>query len=190
MCSFGIIGELLTPSLEDIFVCLTSLHHPEIIIFLAEPKSPQPSISFLGLDRQGYSSLFFSPASPTSFHGHLPIWCFAKISPQSISTVNSSPHHMTLSVLNHTTGLFYFITAVHAPTDAYKRRVFWDKLSDYESIFSWGIIGDFNAILDPSERWSRSPPNISALNDFQAIVSSNGTLDLGFKGKQLYLGQQ
>lgn len=45
----------------------------------------------------------------------------------------------------------------------------------------WGIIGDFNATLHPSER-SRTSNHAASSRDFQDFLSSTGLIDIGFKG--------
>lgn len=161
---------------------LVSTHNLDFI-FLAEPKSPSP-INFLPLQSFSYNVFFQSPPSSSSFHQHSPIWCLAKSSPSfKIIHFKCSPHHLILSISTPSNGLLYLLTAVHAPCDLIQRRNFWATiLASSRANTPWGIIGDFNAVLNASERWSTTrfqPASSKAFNNFISFISLR---DIGFSG--------
>lgn len=62
-------------------------------------------------------------------------------------------------------------------------RAFWDSLSSsLPSTTPWGVIGDFNAILSPSEKISRFRFNSTSSSDFHRFLSTSGLMDIGYQG--------
>lgn len=87
-----------------------------------------------------------------------------------------------LNLLSHLSYLLQ-VTAVHAPCDLLRRRAFWDSLvSTNNTPPPWGIIGDFNSILGPKERWSKSRFPAASSRDFHLFLSKAGLRDIGHTG--------
>ncbi|KAM0970934.1 hypothetical protein ACFX15_018345 [Malus domestica] len=72
--------------------------------------------------------------------------------------------------------------AVHASTDDNKRKEQWKVLS--HGIEATGnrclLIGDFNDILEDTEKEGGNYRSVASIRDFNEFIVSNGLLDLGF----------
>jgi len=88
-------------------------------------------------------------------------WCYSDPihSPWMLSCVYGSPYH-------------------------HNKDQFWDNLMDLGANFSgaWLCIGDFNMILDQSEKTEGLPYACSSRDFFRNFMNTQGMVDLGFSG--------
>ncbi|CAN1128052.1 hypothetical protein LINPERHAP2_LOCUS4389 [Linum perenne] len=80
----------------------------------------------------------------------------------------------------------YYITFVHAPNDLNQINQFWEEIGNLNLGLNipWLVIGDFNAITDPSEKLGGLPPRRNSTVAFNDFIFDNHLLDLGFSGNR------
>jgi hypothetical protein len=85
---------------------------------------------------------------------------------------------------SHQPWMFSF---VYAPHQHLLQFVFWEHLSRIGNSFpgSWLLLGDFNSILDASEKSGGRAYGSQFHRSFEDFVHSNGLIDLGFNGTDL-----
>ncbi|KAJ1383339.1 Endonuclease/exonuclease/phosphatase superfamily [Sesbania bispinosa] len=73
---------------------------------------------------------------------------------------------------------------IYAPPTPANRRAYWSLLAQLQPFRDqpWALIGDFNEILDPSEKEGIRPPNSSSMLRFRNFVDSANLIDLELKG--------
>ena len=131
------------------------------LIALAEPKATLDPITMAFFDDLGYAS------SPTS---QKYIWLLQKkSSPWTFQPVSSSRQYIfTKGTLLDMT---IHISCIYASTRVEERRPLWHELLSLGLDGApWCILGDFNAILVPGEKYGRRPPSPTSINDFNNFV--------------------
>ena len=117
------------------------------------------------------------------------IWSFWSPGVVSLVQIEESSQHVTFraSLLNRERPDF-FITAIYASSNWRKRRQLWSQLTEFHQIHvsdtvPWLLLGDFNSILDSSEKLGgRLDPFVANSKEFKDFVSNTQLLDLGFVG--------
>ncbi|KAI9186933.1 hypothetical protein LWI28_022445 [Acer negundo] len=70
--------------------------------------------------------------------------------------------------------------------DANQRSHSWELLRRLASLHEllWVCLGDFNKVLDSSEKLGRVPKSFSSLSEFREVLDDYGLEDLGYVGHQ------
>ncbi|CAL1384548.1 unnamed protein product [Linum trigynum] len=78
----------------------------------------------------------------------------------------------------------WFLTAVYASPALIQRRALWQSVRSIAEGMEapWILAGDFNSILQPSDKMGGAPFDASRARDFQDCVLDSGLTDLGFSG--------
>ncbi|KAI0524767.1 hypothetical protein KFK09_004152 [Dendrobium nobile] len=73
---------------------------------------------------------------------------------------------------------------VYAVTSCSLRKNLWDQLVNFHSIYTlpWLVGGDFNTIVNPSERVGGLHPNFRSMEDFNDMIMNCNLIDIGFSG--------
>ncbi|XP_028549548.1 uncharacterized protein LOC114579370 [Dendrobium catenatum] len=73
---------------------------------------------------------------------------------------------------------------VYAATSCSLRKILWDQLVNFHSICTlpWLVGGDFNTIVNPSERVGGLHPNFCSMEDFNNMIMNCNLIDIGFSG--------
>ncbi|KAL0386693.1 UNVERIFIED_CONTAM: hypothetical protein Slati_4586300 [Sesamum latifolium] len=87
------------------------------------------------------------------------------------------------SLLNKCTSTKCLITVVYGDCDSIWRRRLWEGLHSLAEDLTedpWGVLGDFNAVLDMSESCGRSSENTNAMAEFWDFITEVGLTHLPF----------
>lgn len=148
------------------------------LIMLQETKLAnfQPRICSKIWPSDGYN--FAHSDSVGRSGGLLMIWETSKF---NITNSVCKKNYMALTGQWVSSGSVCTFINVYGPSSVTEKRDLWSEISEVIRNLNHCICiaGDFNSILDPSERKSRSPnPHLSGMNDFRSFVSSNGLMDI------------
>lgn len=88
--------------------------------------------------------------------------------------------HLQVRVRNK----LFLLTAIYASSDYSKRKILWTSLMDLAPILNlpWLVMGDFNDIVVPSEKFRRRPPSKVKINTLNCFLNTCRLVDLGFVG--------
>ncbi|KAI0498287.1 hypothetical protein KFK09_021528 [Dendrobium nobile] len=75
---------------------------------------------------------------------------------------------------------------VYAATSRSSRRNLWDQIANFQNICTlpWLVGGDFNTIINPSERVGGLHPNYHSMDDFNDMIMNCNLIDIGFTGNK------
>lgn len=91
--------------------------------------------------------------------------------------------HTRMQLAEGQTSLF---TAVYASPMRHERRQLWKELNNIAKSNQepWVLVGDWNMILDASEKKGGAPPDLQKCREFREVLSNCKLLDLGFQGNK------
>jgi exonuclease III len=150
------------------------------VIFLSETKIAPPHATDI-LHRLGFY-LISQVASSGSRGGLLLAWrpgialeCFA-----------SNENHISAWCYSDPPNTPWILSCVYGPPDRRDRIAFWESFSSVGKNFvgSWLCLGDFNSVLDQTEKFGGRPVVSSSNCPFRNFIDIFGMVDLGFTGNQ------
>ncbi|CAN1744115.1 LINE-1 retrotransposable element ORF2 protein, partial [Linum perenne] len=152
-------------------------HKPAIVVIL------EPRIS--GLRGQtvrkkiGFQNSFVVEAE--GFRGG--IWLMWNDADFTIRVLDSSSQFNHVSV-EWELGKSCVLTLVYASPQLSRRRLLWQDLARLgrSTSLAWMALGDFNAIVDSSEKFGGAGFNRIQAQEFRDCISECGFLDMGFSG--------
>jgi hypothetical protein len=147
------------------------------ILFMSETKIP-PQI-FAALNRLGFFLLTQVVASGTSgglvlsWRPGVDLECFSSNKNNIIAWCYSDPPQSP-----------WILSCVYGPSKRSDRAAFWDNFAAIGEGFeaSWLCIGDFNSMLDQSEKRGGRPVDSSSHCLFKKFINHFGMIDVGFAG--------
>ncbi|XP_030964070.1 uncharacterized protein LOC115985243 [Quercus lobata] len=97
--------------------------------------------------------------------------------------INFTMNHILVKVTAED-GFVWFLTGFYGWPEACQRGKSWALLNHLRSFVDgpWVCIGDFNAILNSSEKLSNTPPQQRLMDDFRQALDMVHLFDLGFEG--------
>ncbi|KAG7578550.1 Zinc knuckle CX2CX4HX4C [Arabidopsis thaliana x Arabidopsis arenosa] len=160
---------------------LRDIHHdifPDVM-FLMETKNKDDYISKT-FSWMGYTNLFTIP--PQGLSGGLALFSKGDV---LLDILDSSPNFIDTKISFR--GKVCFVTFIYGPPKLEDRAVFWEFLialgSSRES--AWILTGDFNEILDNSEKKGGPPRHEGSFSNFRSCVSQLGLWDVKHSGNPL-----
>ncbi|CAA7018096.1 unnamed protein product, partial [Microthlaspi erraticum] len=149
------------------------------ILFLMETKNQDPSV-FHVCQPLGFSNRFTVP--PLGLSGGLALFWSDNV---SLEVLASSPHFIDTKIKFQ--GIVSFITFTYGAPQVENIAEIWDLISSLGSSRDepWLLTGDFNEILDSSEKVGGPLRSEGSLIPFRSFVSQNGLWDLPFSGNNL-----
>ncbi|XP_019258738.1 PREDICTED: uncharacterized protein LOC109236955 [Nicotiana attenuata] len=111
------------------------------------------------------------------------IWCFWNYL-DHIEVLVNSEQHITHNMKENVADSGTFITAVYAKCTTSEKRDLWDSIHNMNNTIDgpWCIGGDFNIIMDPTEKLGGNPHRAYRSLDFISTMESCGLMDIGFTG--------
>lgn len=102
----------------------------------------------------------------------------------SILITYSSSNLIICDVEVISTGLKWGLICVYGPSVSGHQSDVWNRIKEYGNSAStpWCCIGDFNAVVYPSEKSGGALSSQSQMKDFREMIHSFSLMDLGFKG--------
>lgn len=81
-------------------------------------------------------------------------------------------------------GVSWRFTGIYGHLVRLLRHQTWSLLRQIDDLRSvpWVVMGDFNEILDASEKWGGRHQPVSGMNDFQEAIDQCALTDMGFSG--------
>lgn len=78
----------------------------------------------------------------------------------------------------------FYITAIYAKPYISFKHMMWDNLNSFASHYNnpWLVLGNFNDIASPNEKFGGRPPNLNRIATFNKNLDYYNLIDLGFKG--------
>ncbi|WMV20487.1 hypothetical protein MTR67_013872 [Solanum verrucosum] len=154
------------------------LHSPDII-FLSETKNKD--IIVKRVQRQ-LSMPYATIVDPVGLSGGLSLFWNDKV-----QVCQSHTSHFYVETLVHdlSTDSKYWCIFVYLSTDRAIRRAQLTELTLKSANWGplWIIVGDFNDIMDNSEKVGGRSREVASFKDFKNFLWNLGAVDLGFKGK-------
>ncbi|KAM2502553.1 hypothetical protein ACFX1W_033092 [Malus domestica] len=153
------------------------LHTPDIVILL-ETKNRSYRYAYLkkrlGMD-------FMHAVEPRGIAGGM---CIFWRTYDLVMLVNYSEFFIEVGISDKIKDEEWRLVAIYASTDDKKRRDQWHILSQRLGVVGEKcvVIGDFNDILEESEKEGGNYRSVASRKDFRDFVSGNELLDLGFTG--------
>ena len=149
------------------------------VLFLMETKS-QDAYVLRVLQWLGYAHSFTVP--PTGLGGGLALFWKHDIDLE----VMSFSQNFIDTRLKVKSKLF-FLTLVYGDPVKQNRKAVWDQISSLRlnPEDAWLLTGDFNDLLENSEKRGGPPRSQGSFIDFRSFVSRNGLWDLKFSGNPL-----
>ncbi|XP_060200827.1 uncharacterized protein LOC132629107 [Lycium barbarum] len=98
--------------------------------------------------------------------------------------MSDDDQHITLRINNAVGAQDIFISAIYAKCSTSERKYLWESLEQDNMRINgpWCIGGDFNMVLDPSEKMGGNPHRMSKSLHFQSYLDNSGLTDIGFTG--------
>ena len=103
---------------------------------------------------------------------------------EELEIQNYSRRHINAVVKHMNTGVHWKLTGFYGHPDRNKRKESWDLLQHLQtySPMAWLCIGDFNEIVDQSEKWGANPRRESQMELFRSTLEKCNLSDLGYSG--------
>ena len=101
----------------------------------------------------------------------------------TLDVINFTDNHILAKVVEND-GFVWYLTGFYGWPEANEKRKSWTLLSHLRSLVegSWCCIGDFNAILNASEKQSVNAPYYNQMEDFWVAWENCELTELGFIG--------
>lgn len=164
------------PDFRRVFRELINTHRPDIAILTETRISRDRAnriIATLGFDH-------YIKVDAMGFVGGIwVLWNPNVITTQPVAT-SFQEFHLECRV----NGKLFLLTAICASPCFEKRKLLWSSFINLAPLLNkpWLILGDFNDIAKPSEKFGGGPPSTTKLNFFNHFLNCGGLLDLGFVG--------
>ena len=167
-------SDLTVPRIRE----LRRVQAPDIM-YLMEMKN-QSDFVLSTLKSPDYTHHFLVP--PSGLSGGLALLWKHNI---NLSVLNSSPNFIDTKIIykNKT----FFMTFIYGTPQQEKRAEFWEEISimGQGRDEAWALTGDFNDILDNSEKSGGPARYDGSFIAFRSFVSVNGLWDVKHTGNQL-----
>jgi hypothetical protein len=147
-------------------------------LFLMETKSNKIKMEVIR-GQLGYAGMFV--VDPVGKSGGLAL-LWREVDELEIQ--NYSRRHINAIVTNLTTGVQWKLTRFYGHPEWNKRTESWDLLQHLESYYpkAWLCIGDFNEIVEQSEKWGANPRREGQMELFRYALEKCNLSDLGYSG--------
>ncbi|KAL0004681.1 hypothetical protein SO802_012242 [Lithocarpus litseifolius] len=139
------------------------------------------------LDKEGFESLYgdlkfqnkIIVKQPNTGGGLALLWKDDVV----MELINFSPNHILMKVTEED-GFIWFFTGFYGWPEAQNKEKSWQLLKHLRSFVNWAWLcaGDFNAILNSTEKLSLRPPNSAEIDAFRCGLDFCNFKDLGFRG--------
>ncbi|BFG29057.1 hypothetical protein CerSpe_153310 [Prunus speciosa] len=169
----GIGGNLTVSSLKE----QVKLHTPDMVLLL-ETKTRSQRYGFL---KKSLGMNFMHAVEARGLSWGL--WLFWKEA-QHVALVKYSDFFIEVLVTDDEKGHIWPFFGIYASTDDKNRKAQWLALQTRISRCPKAcvVMGDFNEILDSSEKQGGNIRTERSMHDFRSFVADSQLLDLGFEG--------
>lgn len=170
----GLRGNLTVRRLKELHRCFS----PDIL-FLMETKNEDDIIS-TSLQDLGFTNQFTVP--PLGLSGGLALLWKEGI---NIELLDSSPNLIDSKITLKS--ISSFVSFIYGPPQTENRAAFWSQMTTIGSLrdSAWLLTGDFNDILENSEKVGGPPRWEGSFQNFRSFVSQSGLWDVKHSGKAL-----
>lgn len=155
---------------------LINAHHHDVVILTKTCVSGDRAnkiISSLGFQR-------YSKVDAMGFAGGIwVIWNPEVIFMEPIAS-SFQEIHLEAKVRNFS----FLLTAIYGSPCFERHKLLWSSLSNLSLVlnYPWLLLGDFNDIASPTEKFGGGPPNFIKIETFNNFLNNCGLIDLGYVG--------
>ena len=148
------------------------------ILFLTETKSSPLQVS-VTLNRPGF--FLMSQVAPIGSSGGLVLFWRPGVDLECFVTNKNNISAWCFSDPLHSP---WIMSCIYEPPDRKDRLAFWASFESFGSLFEapWLCIGDFNSVLDQTEKLGGHPVSSTSNCPFRNFINLFGMIDLGFVG--------
>ncbi|XP_058111335.1 uncharacterized protein LOC131254363 [Magnolia sinica] len=156
---------------------LVRAHNPSIVAILERIARDSRRVG-IGL-KLGFHSSF----SNDGVRGK--IWILYR-GPLSVSVIENSNKTISLDVYSQDHWVRCRVTIVYTKCSRFARRTLWNTLESLASSSNgpWAVGGDFNAVVDSSERMGYRDFDLLSATKFKDAIDKADLLDVGFGGNR------
>jgi hypothetical protein len=153
-------------------------HNNPDVLFLSETKA-SPSLSSSILNNLGFYSM--AHVAPVGLSGGL---ILAWRTGVELECFLFSKHNISAWCYSDPSNSPWILSCLYGPPEKKNKLAFWDSLTAAGENFvcPWLYIGDFNHVLDQSEKLGGNPVASSSHCPFKHFIDHHGLVDLGFVG--------
>ncbi|CAN1131439.1 Transposon TX1 uncharacterized 149 kDa protein [Linum perenne] len=153
------------------------VHKPQVVAIL-EPRI-SGTVGAAVRDKLQFQSSFIVEAE--GFRGG--IWLLWNDDNISIRVLASSSQFIHTEI-KWESGKLVLATFIYASPSLVGRRVLWDDLRNLaRSVsYAWVLLGDFNAMVDSTDKWGGASFNQSQAAEFRSCIGDCQLIDTGFVG--------
>ncbi|XP_059430102.1 uncharacterized protein LOC132163748 [Corylus avellana] len=148
------------------------------VLFLSETKTSPSQVSSI-LNRLGFY-LMTQVASIGSSGGLVLAWRLGV----ELESFLTNKNNITAWCYSDPPNCPWILSCIYGPSEKKNKLAFWDSLTAAGEAFvsPWLCIGDFNFVLDQSEKLGGRPVASSSHCPFRNFIDQHGMVDLGFVG--------
>jgi hypothetical protein len=150
------------------------------LLFLMETKSRQAKMEVLKV-QLGFGGLF--TVDPVGRSGGLALlWRDAN----ELRIQNFTRRHINAEVRIPESDRWWYLTCFYGHPIPAKRHESWALLHHLHNFCpgAWMCVGDFNEIVEQTEKWGGAPRRDGQMEQFRAVLEDCGLSDLGFVGSK------
>lgn len=97
--------------------------------------------------------------------------------------IHDSDQALTLQISHPLWAEAVWVSFVHASCNRFSRISLWDELMTISEVeFPWLVVGDFNCVIDQSEKIGGKPINGMAVTEFSDMIQYSNLMDAGYEG--------
>ena len=161
-------------------LCLLMKEKRPNLLFLIEIKRTNKEMEWIRL-KLGFDSLFV--VDPIKRKGGLALLWSKEC---SLAIQNFSLKHINATVSSEEVGLEWKLTCFYRHLEVGKRHEGWAVLKYLKSCspYPWLSVGDYNEIVDNSEKWGAAVRKESQMEQFRGCLEECQLSDLGFIGSK------
>ncbi|KAK3014543.1 hypothetical protein RJ639_008317 [Escallonia herrerae] len=151
------------------------------ILFLSETLSSSSRLSHI-LEPLGFTNLCFVP--PSGIKKPAGGLCLAWKMGVDIEITLQNQNIINALVFSDPPTTPWMLSMVYGPPHWTNKRQFWDDMDTTAKAFNgpWLCMGDFNAVVDQTEKKGRLPVASSSDGGLGGFINSHHLIDLGFSG--------
>lgn len=168
----------MKPSFRSAICDLTNFHSPGIIVVTETRISGSRAGNILcSLPYDGIHTI-----DPIGYARG--IWLFWRkdMVDMEVLAATEQEIHAIVKVIN--TDFSWLLSSIYGSPRFAERTIFWENLCSVSLLHNlpWAIVGDFNDVLDDSEKRGGNRVNMTRVSAYRNCMSSCNMIDLGFSG--------
>ncbi|XP_074299592.1 uncharacterized protein LOC141630726 [Silene latifolia] len=119
-----------------------------------------------------------------NYSHHYNGWIWVLFNPRTVTVIDKTIEDQVIhfKVHHHETCLTLYLSMVYGCNDAMDRHRLWNSLAAASTSDPWFVLGDFNVVMEPSEKLSNTSPVLQDMLDFNDCLATCHLDDLTCTG--------